>query len=64
MDVEDILQEWEAGMRPDQIQSMRSDLMAATGLYVPHRMSAIEGVWYEHYRGQVTRALRQAVEET
>ena len=60
---EELLVEWEAGMRPARIQALRGDLMAVTGIYVPHRRSAINGVWYDHYRGQVTRALREAVEE-
>lgn len=59
---EELLEEWEAGMRPARIQALRSELMEATGIYVPHRQSAIDGVWHEHYRGQVTRKLRETVE--
>lgn len=63
---EDLLREWETGeergLRPGRLQELREPLMAVTGLHIPHRRSALGGAWYDQFKSQITRKLREAVE--
>lgn len=70
MTPEDLLSEWEGdddeptGMRAARVQKVRDDLMAATGEYVPRRISEIEALVLEspQRKAVITRKLREAVE--
>lgn len=64
MNAIDLLEEWEAdetGLRTARVQALRSDLMDATGVYIPHRRSELEG-YMTRMKGQITRKLREAAE--
>lgn len=64
---EELYDEWTDGetngMRPKRVQQVRDDLADATGLSIPHRVTAIEG-WLSTMRqsGVITRKLREAAE--
>lgn len=66
MNAEELLEEWTAGessgMRPQRIAQLRSELQNATGLPVPRRVQEIEN-WTDRMRGQVTKKLKDAVNE-
>lgn len=63
---EELLEEWESGestgLRPARVQILRTDLMTVTGLIIPHRRSELEA-YLDRFQGQITRKLREAVEE-
>lgn len=65
-DAEALLEEWESGgttgLRVARVQALRTDLMKHTGIYIPHRRAELEG-YMSRMRGQMTRKLREAVEE-
>lgn len=64
-DAKALLEDWEAanegGLRPAMVQSMRSDLMEATKIFIPHRRSEIES-YMNRMKGQITRKIREAAE--
>lgn len=66
MTPEELLSEWEdgerTGMRPARAQQLRTDLMSATNLYLPHRRGELEA-FLDRMRGQITRRLRERVAE-
>lgn len=69
MNAEELLTEWtegeQNGMRAARVQAVRDDLMAATGEYIPRRISEIEAMILDHpqRRGVITRQLRDAVSD-
>lgn len=65
MKPKEILEEWEEGdngLRPQRIQQVREDLAEATGMHIPRRISVIES-YMERMQSQITRKLREAVED-
>lgn len=63
---EELLEEWESGdtngMRPARIQRLREELQEITGQPIPRRVPAIES-WLEAMKPQLTRKLREAVDD-
>lgn len=67
MNAEELLSEWESGeqngMRAKRVQRLRDDLIEATGEAIPRRIPELEAFLSDqHWRGVITRKLREAVE--
>jgi hypothetical protein len=67
MTPEKLLQEWtsgeQTGMRPARVQTLRDDLMDATGQSIPRRIPEIAAFLDNaQWKGTITRKLRDAAE--
>lgn len=62
MNAQDLYQEWtegeSTGLRPQRVKRVRDDIQRHTGIPVPRSTEAIES-WLPHFKGQVTRKLRE-----
>lgn len=62
---QEIYEEWTdgetSGVRAARVQTLRSDIMEHTDLFVPRRRAHIEA-WTERMKPQITRKLREAAE--
>lgn len=66
MNAEDLHEEWtegeSTGLRPERIQQVRDELQEYADVWVPRRLSVIEG-WLPDYKAQITRGLKEAIGE-
>lgn len=67
MKPEELYNEWTSGestgMRPERVQTLRDDLMQATGQSIPRRISEIEAFLNNpQWRAVITRKLEDAAE--